>query len=281
MSVSLPRRVARAVRRRLLDRPAQPLPPIEFTGDYASWDEAKSASDGYESAVILDRTTAALLKVKRGDAVYERDSVVLDQPEYPFPVIAALLRAAVVQGGRLSVLDFGGSLGSTYFQCRRFLIKAASVEWLVVEQAGHVARGRQLFEDNGLRFFESAGECVQKHRPNVLLLSGVLQCLPDPHAMLRSLLALQLPHLVIDRTAFLRGDRERLTVQAVPEWIYPASYPSWFLSESRLTQAITDAGYQLVADFKGTDNLSPKDAPGSGYYKGFIFDLKQAGRRVA
>ena len=73
MSVSLPRRVARAVRRRLFQRPARPLAPIVFTGDYASWDEAKAASDGYESSVILDRTTAALLKVKRGDAVYERD----------------------------------------------------------------------------------------------------------------------------------------------------------------------------------------------------------------
>jgi len=281
MSVSLPRRVARAVRRRLFQRPVRPLAPIVFTGDYASWDEAKAASDGYESSVILDRTTAALLKVKRGDAVYERDSVVMDQPEYPFPVIAALLRAASINGGRLTVLDFGGSLGSTYFQCRKLLAGVARVEWLVVEQPGHVARGRQLFEDNGLRFFLSPEECLQRYRPNALLLSGVLQCLPDPHGTLRSLMALRVPHLIIDRTAFYRGNRDRLTVQAVPEWIYPASYPSWFLSESKLTSAIADAGYRLVVDFKGTDDLSPLDAPGSGYYKGFVFDLRTPGAQAA
>jgi putative methyltransferase (TIGR04325 family) len=281
MSVSLPRRVARAVRRRLFHRPVPALAPIEFTGDYASWAEAKRDSDGYESSVILERTTSALLKVKRGEAVYERDSVVMDQPEYPFPVISALLRAAVSNGGRLSVLDFGGSLGSTYFQCRELLSSVPTIEWLVVEQAGHVARGRELFEGDGLRFFETADECVRRHRPTVLLLSGVLQCLPDPYGMLRALLTLGIPHLILDRTAFLRDDRDRLTVQAVPEWIYPASYPSWFLSESKLTAAITSAGYQLVADFKGTDDLSPKDAPGSGYYKGFIFDLKNPGARIA
>jgi putative methyltransferase (TIGR04325 family) len=281
MSAPLPRRVARAVRRRLFQRPAAPLAPIEFTGDYASWADAKGASDGYEASVILDRTTAALLKVKRGEAVYERDSVVMDQPEYPFPVIAALLRAAVAEAGRLSVLDFGGSLGSTYFQCRRLLTVVPRLEWLVVEQPGHVARGRELFEDDGLRFFVSADECLQRHRPNVLLLSGVLQCLPDPYGMLRSLLALNIPHLILDRTAFYRRDRDRLTVQAVPEWIYPASYPAWFLSESKLTAMIAGADYNLVTDFKGTDDLSPKDEPGSGYYKGFIFDRRTPGAVVA
>jgi hypothetical protein len=69
-------------------------------------------------------------------------------------------------------------------------------------------------------------------------------------------------------------------VQAVPEWIYPASYPSWFLSESKLTSAIADAGYRLVVDFKGTDDLSPQDAPGSGYYKGFVYDLRTPGAQA-
>lgn len=269
MTTLLARRIVRAVRRRL-SRKASVL--IEFTGDYASWAEAKGNADGYESPVILERTTAALLKVKRGEAVYERDSVILAHPEYPFPVVAALLRAAAAGNGRLSVLDFGGSLGSTYYQCRRLLSSVPNIEWLVVEQAGHVARGRELFEEDALRFFETADECVARHRPNVLLLSGVLQCLSDPYDVLRTLLKHGIPHLVIDRTAFFRSDRDRLTVQTVPEWIYPASYPSWFLSEPKLMQAITGAGYELVADFKGSDDLSPKDAPGSGYYKGFIFD---------
>jgi putative methyltransferase (TIGR04325 family) len=279
---SLPRRIARAVRRRLSrSRSAPPPAPIEFTGDYASWAEAKRDSDGYESPVILERTTSALLKVKRGEAVYERDSVILDHPEYPFPVVAALLRAAVEGHGRLSVLDFGGSLGSTYFQCRRLLGSVPDIEWLVVEQPGHVARGRELFEGDGLRFFETADACVARHRPNVLLLSGVLQCLPNPYDALRALLKHGIPHLIIDRTAFFTSDRDRLTVQTVPEWIYPASYPAWFLSETKLTQAITGAGYGLVADFKGTDDLSPKDAPGSGYYKGFIFDKRDPGAPLA
>ena len=280
MTRFLPRRIAGAVRRRWSQSRTAPL-AIDFTGDYASWVDAKRDSDGYESPVILERTTSALLKVQRGEAVYERDSVILDHPEYPFPVVAALLRAAADGHGRLSVLDFGGSLGSTYFQCRRLLGRVPSLEWLVVEQPRHVARGRELFEGGALRFFETADECMAQYRPNVLLLSGVLQCLPAPYDVLRTLLRYGIPHLVLDRTAFLRSDRDRLTVQAVPEWIYPASYPAWFLSETKLTQAITGAGYELVADFKGTDDLSPKDAPGSGYDKGFIFDKRDAGARPA
>jgi hypothetical protein len=52
--------------------------------------------------------------VKTGEAVYERDSVLFDEIQYSFPVIAALLRVASANKGKLNVLDFGGSEKSHY-----------------------------------------------------------------------------------------------------------------------------------------------------------------------
>ena len=51
---------------------------IEFVGNYSSWAEARANSTGYDSEVILNKTKDALLKVKRGEAAYERDSVTFD-----------------------------------------------------------------------------------------------------------------------------------------------------------------------------------------------------------
>jgi putative methyltransferase (TIGR04325 family) len=255
---------------RYLTRP-DPLPGVTCTGDYASWAEAMAQCTGYSAPVIVERTCASLLKVKRGEAVFERDSVLFDKPEYSFPVLSGLLRAAVIHGGRLSVVDVGGSLGSSYFQFRKFLTPSTTLEWSVVEQPAHVSCGREHFEDGQLRFFETIEECLSRHRPNVLLLSGVLQCLQDPYGALSGWLAHRVPHVIIDRTAFLAGDRDRLTVETVPDWIYPATYPSWFLSETKVTRTMATARYALVLDFAGTDRLAPADE--AAYFKGFIYDL--------
>ncbi len=63
----------------------------------------------------------SLLKVKRGEAVYERDSIVLEKFQYSWPLTSGLLYAATMSNSKLNVLDFGGSLGSSYYQNRNYL----------------------------------------------------------------------------------------------------------------------------------------------------------------
>lgn len=243
---------------------------IHYEGHYLSWNEAMQASTGYDADVILQRTRDALLKVKRNEGVYERDSVVFDEPQHAFPLLAGLLRAAVASEGRLSVVDFGGSLGSSYFQCRNFLHPIRNLEWLVVDQPAQVACGREDFESDQLRFHNSVEDCITQHNPNVLLLSSVLQYLALPYEFLQKLLHYGLRYVIVDRTPFLSSGRERLTVQHVPSCIYPASYPAWFFNEGKVVTVFRSSGYKLVADFPASDTLSPEGE--EAYFKGFIFE---------
>ena len=108
-------------------------------------------STGYADGRYLARTRAAILKVKRGEAAFERDSVTFQVMEHRFPLLAGLLRAASATGGRLSVVDFGGALGSTYFQCGQFLSVVKELpRWSVVEQPSHVACGQADLSDEQL-----------------------------------------------------------------------------------------------------------------------------------
>ena len=111
---------------------------------------------------------------------------------------------------------------------------------------------------------------MSTHRPNALLLSSVLQYVPSPYTLLKSLLQHRIPHLIIDRTAFLCSNCERLTVQHVPDSIYSASYPAWFFSENHFHSEIRSAGYRLVADFPGSDDISPEGE--KAYFKGFVYE---------
>ncbi|MEI7821084.1 MAG: methyltransferase, TIGR04325 family [Verrucomicrobiota bacterium] len=252
--------------------PAPESQAIRYTGAYGNWAEASKDATGYDSALILEKTRAALLKVKRGEAAYERDSVLFDKIQHSFPVLAGLLRAAAADDLRLCVVDFGGALGSSYFQCRGFLQVLRQIEWLVVEQPAHVACGKEHFASEQLYFHPTVEDCMAKHRPNVILLSGVLQYVAEPYTLLADLLRHRIGHVIIDRTAFLQSDRERLTVQQVPSAIYTASYPAWFFSETQFHAAITSAGYELIADFPGSDDISPEGE--KAYFKGFIYALR-------
>jgi len=245
-----------------------------FTGDYASWTDAERASVGYAAPDILEKTRAAVLKVKNGEATFERDSVILPDPEYPFPVIAGLLRAALAENDTLSVLDFGGALGSTYFQCRKLLDPVPHVRWSVVEQPAHVECGRAEFETDELRFYTTVDECLRSERPQVLLLSSVLQYLSEPHAFFANILGYGFRHVIVDRTTVFKGSTpDRLTVQQVPAWIYPASYPCWMLNYRRLLDLVSPT-YTCIADFPAHIGTTISFDGAHASYIGFLLDRK-------
>lgn len=211
---------------------------IRFEGDYPDFASARRASRGYDEPAILERTRQALLKVKRGEARWEQDAMVSDSDELPWPLLACLARIAASRGARrLTVLDFGGSLGTTYYWCRPFLRPEFDVQWHVVEQPGHVAVGRAEFASPELHFHEGIAEAHAAANPDVLLLSGVLQFLAEPERFFAGLMELGVPHVILDRTPLWRHARHRLTIQQVPREIYQASYPAWFLSEERFLAA--------------------------------------------
>lgn len=237
-----------------------------LSGDYRSWEEAMNASTGYDSGIILEKTKAALLKVKNGEAAYERDSVLFDEIQYSWPLLAGLMWVAARCGGMLNVLDFGGSLGSTYFQNRAFLSALPGVRWNIVEQSSHVGIGTAYFEDDNLRFYEGIAECLADTQPNVVLISGVLQYLERPGAVFDQILELPCDHVIIDRTPFWSGPTDRLCVQTVPPAIYPASYPIWIFSTPRFHTYLNEK-WQIMAEFESLDRLN---APVKVVWQGLI-----------
>lgn len=192
---------------------------ITFTGDYASWESALHDADGYANPTILERVRESARKVRDGSARFERDGVTFDAPQWNFPLLACLLRIAAERGNRLSVLDVGGALGSVYVQSRDFLQGVSPLNWAVVEQARFAACGRQEFQTDALRFFDSVGDALDARQPDVALLSGVLQYVPDPHALIAQIAATEVRWLLVDRTP-LHAAPDRIMVQTVPSWVW-------------------------------------------------------------
>ena len=247
---------------------------IEWTGNYKNWQEAISESKGYDDAIILETVRNAILKVKNGEAPYERDSVLFDKIQHNWPLLSCLQQIAINKGNELNLIDFGGSLGSTYFQNRQFLNSLNNVSWTVVEQPNFVECGQKEISDKQLKFHFTIDDVMKKSEIDVLLASGVIQCLDKPYEWLNQFLEYNFEYLIIDRTAFIEGEKDRLTVQSVPPQIYDASYPSWFLNEKKFLSYILNK-YILLADFESfADEVSFMEDGARCYRKGFFFKRK-------
>ena len=244
-----------------------------FKGNFASWKAALDASTGYDSDRIVNKVKESARKVRDGNAAYERDSVLFDTVQYSWPVLAGILWVTSRSGNRLSLVDFGGALGSSYYQNRGFLDHLEFLRWSIVEQEKFVTIGKSEFENPQLHFYGDLGECYRQESPQILLLSSVLQYLEDPYRFLQKAISLGFEYIIVDRTLFFEEGPEEISVQVVPQDIYRASYPAWFLDRRKFLSFLL-AAYDINAEFNslaGSVRLGGRIAND----KGFIFTRKR------
>lgn len=236
-----------------------------FRGEYATWAEARDRADGYDQPAILEKVKAAILQVRAGRAAYERDSVLFAEPRADYPLLAALLSVAAACSGRLNLIDFGGSLGTTYWQHRTFLPELAQLRWDVVEQPHFVAAGRREIEGGPLRFFATIDEAERAQRHNLLLSAGTVQYLEQPGQFLDELCGRNFEYLLFNNLPLQRSGPDVVRVQHVPPEIYAASYPVWFFNRGAFLRRLEPA-YALVQEFASEEvwPLRWRDFPSTG-----------------
>jgi len=239
---------------------------IQWRGNYRSWDEAQSKTTTYSSKNILKKVHESLYKVKIGQSVYERDSVLFEEIQYSWPLLAGLMIAAAKLSGKIHVLDFGGSLGSTYFQNKKFLDQFDDFKWSVVEQKHFVKVGKTDFEDEKLKFYLSVEDCLKEQSIDVLIFSSVLQYLEHPYEYLKNLISqTNAKYILFDRPPFTKR-QERIVIQTVPSNIYKASYPCHIFNKIKFMDHLSSLGYSLLEEFNSVDRRR-RDIQ----FKGFIY----------
>lgn len=195
-----------------------------FNHGFDSWEAARIASSGYAALEITNRLVEATKKVRDGEFASERDGFLLQEIQYSWPVLTALL-ATPRKGPALRVLDWGGSLGSTYRQNREILEFAGiELEWVVVEQSHLVSIGESEFADGKLEFRANL-EGLTKGEFDVALFASSICYVPDAEAVLSSVTALEPKRIIFDRTPETTGRDDLYGVQRVGSKIYKASYP--------------------------------------------------------
>ena len=221
---------------------------------------------------ILEKVDHSISQVYSGKYPYERDSVLFNKIEYSWPLTSGLLLSANINKP-LNVIDFGGSLGSTYLQNKKFL-KSFPLKWNIVEQESFVELGNTKYKSETLQFFNSVEECIKVEKVNTLLISSTLQYISDPVSCLQNLLEYDFSFIILDRLSIISSPEKRLTVQTVPFEIYKAKYPCWFFNEEEILSLFSPK-YELIEEFDSSirNEVHFED----GVYsvdKGYIFKLR-------
>ncbi|MBY4610065.1 methyltransferase, TIGR04325 family [Rhizobium sp. 9T] len=243
-----------------------------YIGEFITWEEAKAGSPGYSDPDIAQRVAYGTIEVLNGRKAYERDSITFETRQYAFPIATALLWASHARGA-LNVLDFGGGLGTTYFQNRPFLQAVPRVNWVIIEQQTFVEQGKHLFRDSQVSFYSDMREGLAKESPDIVLFSSSLQYVERPYDMLEAVKASKVPMVVFDRTLFSSRPQDVLTRQYVSADIFSAVIPTWIFSEAKFLNFMASS-YTLVSKFPASCSTVENDRENRNLQEsGYLFVL--------
>jgi len=222
---------------------------VYFTGDYKSFDEAKKKCIGYDSDEIFNKVKEATLMVKDNDGCYERDGVVFFEKSINYNLMMYLYRLAFERKTAISVLDWGGSLGSTYWQHREIFLNEKLInKWIVIEQERFVSFGAEALEDGLLKFERSEKALEILSHVDCVLLSAVMQYIENIEEVFEMIIDSGVKYIILERTPSTR--KELFCVEIVKKPIYDASYALRIWSEEKIISFFNDKGYQLSDSWK-------------------------------
>jgi putative methyltransferase (TIGR04325 family) len=221
-------------------------------------------SEGYHSDNIIEKVRKSAKLVFNGEATYERDSIIFDRVEYSYPLLASLLFVAA-NSKSFKVIDFGGGLGTTYQQNRKFISKIKNVcEWRIVEQERFVAIGKSEFTNKILSFYKTIEE-ANKDGVDVVLFAGSICYVKNPYDFMTKAKAIKAPYIIFERTPITNEMKDTFAVQHVPPSIFKASFPIRNFNYNNIVKFLIDE-YELIEEWVCDLQANPNTTA-----MGFIF----------
>lgn len=200
---------------------------VKFVGPFKSWKEANINSSGYHNEDYFNKVLTNILFSKDIDHIYERDSELVYDKKYPLRIINFINHNFK---NKLKVIDFGGSLGSFFFQ-NKSKIKSKSIKWAIYEQKSLFKIGKKFITHKNVFFFNKMSE-IKKLKPHVILFSSVLEYLHNPKKHINDLLKIKsIRFVIIDRLLISNSNIDEIYVQKNPKKYFSMSYPCRIFSK--------------------------------------------------
>ena len=226
---------------------------VEYEGPLPSWEAAVSRSDGWDSPVMTAKTLNAALMVRDGLLEFEQDLVARKNIVYSETILAFLLLVISRHKDVLNIIDFGGALGTNYFQNRKILrhLSATAVRWNIVERPTLAKLGMEHFQTTELKFYSALNDVLSNPAPlpDALLFSGSLQCIADPFSLLDQAVNAGICIIALDRLPVSPGNEDTVYIQHPNPDVYQTTFPTWYFAKDAFVAWFVSRGFILVEHF--------------------------------
>ncbi len=244
---------------------------VTFEGsysDFAAVSDNLCGGVGYNADAIFEKVSSAALKVRDGKACFERDGYLFYEEEFDLELLAAFYEIAMTDK-KISVLDYGGSFGSTFFQNKRKLYQLTiPIQWNIIEQEHFITFGQANLENEILHFYRKIEEIGEY---NAVLFSAALQYIENYREVLNKIFSDSPRFIITDRVTV--SDENYVCVERVHEPIYEASYSVYVFAEEDFIRIFTDAGYRIESEWIKNRNWA-YNADGKLIYEKSYFWIK-------
>jgi len=226
-----------------------------FKGVYNSFEEAVQSAPKTKK-IGYDHDSLAEWYAK------ELDETVKD---YDYPVLFWLEKLLTEQS---TLFDFGGNVGTHYYQYRGYLKLKETVKWIVLDLPEIVKAGKKYRQEPNLFFTDNLEET---QNADIMLASGVVQYIDDFSVFINSL-HFTPRHLLINRIPLYDGERF-VTLQNGGE----VFYPQYVFNRKEFIATVEQAGYELKDEWVDRMDgcfipFNPKNSLPN--YTGLYFELK-------
>jgi putative methyltransferase (TIGR04325 family) len=211
---------------------------LSLRGPFKSFSAAEKASElGYNSPIILEKVSAAVVDLLNGKGAYERDGTLFQSAPSSLPVLEILSELLSADTG--PIVDFGGGLGGTYLN-HRCLFNALH-PYIVIEQQSFVAQGKRIAAQYSLPIEYEVSLRALHHQPLLIIFSSVLQYIQDPVGLLEQASALNPKYILIDRTSLSDNGSKSWWIQDESRYYgSKVSYPISLIPELDLLTALSN-----------------------------------------
>ncbi len=242
---------------------------INYLGPYNVWEDALKNSKGYEDNQILIKVKKNTIISKNNIYFFERDGSLLKKNTISNNQLYLITSLINKKKNGLNIVDFGGSLGSSYFKIKDIIDLNFKNKWNIIEQKLFVKEGNKSLKSSNLLFHNNLNDV--KKRIDLIILSGSLQYMKNPQKILEQIFLKKPEVIFLDRTPVSNKKRNEIYIQKRDI----SSYPSWHFSRNFICKLFKENNYDLKerfsSEFDHNLSINGKEIK----FEGYIFEIKK------
>lgn len=225
-----------------------------WEGIYKSFDECPKCGPGFESDRWCRQETEKINKLL--ELAKDKKSISsLGSYRMSLLPFLAVMAAANSKENKVTILDFGGGLGSAYISATAACANQQVIDYYIVESKNVCQAGKNCFKgDSQIHFYDHLPDEIQD--VDIVCLSSSIQYIEDWKALLKEITKYDPQYILLaDLSA---GD---IPTYATVQKYYESKIPYWFFNVNDIISMMSSVNFKLLFNSSCAGTYLGKEQP--------------------